>query len=276
MGTVVKGMLDVGIGVAALFHPAMLALAVAAGTASEEAQLEALYTWEVALTRFQEAGALIGAGDYDRAKAALSAIAQELPRPYSRTAMECRQRIGSGPRERMTLHGYYYFGGLGKACLELHAHKEAVELWRQAVEAHPRDHNRIRSRIAWCLLESGAIEDALVEYRKRLAGCKLSDMRRYYETQIELITQRQEKQEDASFAKEYIRKHYLPTHPSFRKDYLGALKELKRVLPYAKDEGEQTPQRFQTQSRRVCQGIRVQRRAGTQEEEARRSTRELP
>lgn len=199
-------------------------------------QSDALWTWEHALGQFQRAGALIGCGEYSNAKALLSDCARKFPRPYSNMAAERRDDIDYALRNE-GLEGYYRFGSLGETCLRLHGHREAAELSLQAIKAHPKDHHDHGRRIAWCLVESGATEKGLSEYRKSLAKAKASDWQSYYKMQIQLLTERPQRMNDVQFAIDYIRKRYLKGF-DVRKDYLGALRETKRVLPCAENEKE--------------------------------------
>jgi tetratricopeptide (TPR) repeat protein len=196
-----------------------------------------LWGWEQALREFQKAGTLIGSGKYSEAKTLLNDCAKTFLPPYCDIAAECRDNIDNALREGHTLAGYYRFGALGETCLRLHAHREAAKFSLQATKAFPEDHHGHGRRIAWCLVESGAREEGLLEYRERLAKATAPDWREYYETQVQLVTERPQRMNDLQFATDYIRKHYLKGY-DVETDYLGALMELKRVMPDAKSETE--------------------------------------
>lgn len=195
----------------------------------------ALWQWERALGEFQRAGALIGEGEYEKARLLLGDCGRRLPKPYSQLAGERLEQLDAALGQGVVLGGYYRLGELGNVCLNLHAHAAAAELSRKAVLAHSADHYGHGKRIAWCLVESGDLEAGLAEYQKKLEQAKASDSQAYYREQIELLTARPENLNDPQFAVKYVFDRYLGGYGP-PKDRFGALAEIKRVLPFAEKE----------------------------------------
>jgi tetratricopeptide (TPR) repeat protein len=189
-----------------------------------------LYPWEAAVSKLQRAGALIAQKKYDEAQKFLAFCAEELPAPYNKIAEDRRANLESAAKASGSPEAYFGRWFIENAYFPLNAHEAALKFLTE----NP-NHEEVRYK-AWCLAELGKVSAAISEYEKKLPGAP-SDWTAYYQKQIELLKLRSEKPRDAQVALRLVRERYF-AGMEVAKDYFGALRELKRGLPYATDPNQ--------------------------------------
>jgi len=116
----------------------------------------------------------------------------------------------------------------------LRADQAALQLQTPPGSKTPSEDSADDALYAWRLLESGDTKAALAEYQRRFAKELVEIWQSYYQEQIRLIQQRATNLSSPQFAIDLVKEHYLKGLET-RADLFGALSELTRVLPLAKE-----------------------------------------
>jgi len=231
----VKKMIRVFGGIAAFW----LVLSAQAGQVAPNAA-PALTNWQAATSRFQKAGAFIGEDKYALAKAELSAATTNLAAPYRTMASQFLTQLDSALQLSTNRNAPNRLQALIELCSDLRAHQAALRLQTPPGSKTPSEDSADDALYAWRLLESGDTKAALAEYQRRFAKELIEIWQSYYQEQIRLIQQRATNLSSTQFAIDLVKEHYLKgleTHA----DLFGALTELTRVLPLAKDPKQTVP-----------------------------------
>ncbi len=181
--------------------------------------------WLVAQTEFQKAGVLLGGKKFEAAEKSLHAAALQLPPPYADMAKGFAERAGNLSGEKNTTARLEAAAHL---CADLQSYVAALKL--KPKKKTDDDESAIPP---WYLLESGNIKAALAEYKRKLAHELVPLYQDYYKKQIKMLQERGTNLTNATAALELVREHYLSGLEE-KFDAFGALRELNRILPYAK------------------------------------------
>jgi len=196
----------------------------------------ALTNWQWALASFDKAGALIAQGKYPSAKTELSFGATNLPAPYRVMAGQYLERLEAALKLSPKDPDKGQLSALVELCSDMRAYPATVQLLTR-LRKTAAGKEATQDLLAWRLLESGDRKAALKEYERKLAEEQVAVYQNYYKKQIEFIRQRPANLTNVQFAIDYVREHYLKGFEEHA-DYLSSLKELNRVLPYAKTAKE--------------------------------------
>jgi tetratricopeptide (TPR) repeat protein len=229
--------------------PLLVLTTALAGVIQSSGADSALTNWQAASSCFQRAGELIAQKEYSRAQNQLAAGATNLAPGYqpmaSRLILQLEaafNKPAADESERLDR--------LADVCMSLHAYTQAAQLKAaaQAKEAPAKDAQAKDAQAkdtkdaeadeseddlrAWRLFETSRFNEAIAEYKRKLADAPVSTFQEYYQKQIDLIQRRTASPNDVAVALEFVRGHYLAGFEA-PGDLLCALKELNRVLPYA-------------------------------------------
>jgi len=119
-------------------------------------------------------------------------------------------------------------------CGDMRAHQAALKLQTIPGSKTPSEDSEDDPLYAWRLLEGGDTKAALAEYQRRSTNELVEIWQNYYQEQVRLIQQRATNLNNPQSAIDLAKERYLKgleTHA----DLFGALTELTRVLPFAKD-----------------------------------------
>jgi tetratricopeptide (TPR) repeat protein len=194
----------------------------------------ALTNWQTALSTLQAAGALVGQQKLREARIALSAAATNLPAPYHQMAGQSLSRLEAALKLSAPTNEAARLEELAEICAGLRDYGAAVRLKGEARRRAGADEDEPDMTFAWRLLESGDTNAALLEYERRLAEEMVDLWQDYYRKQIEFIRHRPANLTNVAFTLEFVRERYWKGFEE-KADPLSAVKELFRVLPYARD-----------------------------------------
>ena len=194
----------------------------------------ALTNWQAATSRFKQAGDFIGEDKYALAKAELSAGTTNLALPYRTMASQFLAQLDSALQLSTNRNEPHRLQALIELCSDLRAHQAALQLQTPQGSKTPSEDSADDALYAWRLLESGDTKAALAEYQRRFAKELVEIWQSYYQEQIRLIQQRATNLSSPQFAIDLVKEHYLKGLET-RADLFGALSELTRVLPLAKE-----------------------------------------
>jgi tetratricopeptide (TPR) repeat protein len=188
--------------------------------------------WLVAQIEFQKAGELLGRNKFQDAEKSLRTAALELPPPYGEMAKEFAQRAGALPAEKNTTAR---MESAAQLCAELQSYPAALKL-RPSKKRAARDDDE--SAIPpWYLFESGNIKAAVAEYKRKLKNEYVDLYQDYYKKQIQMMEGRAANLSNVTAGLELVRERYLSGLEE-EADFFGALRELNRILPLAKDPND--------------------------------------
>lgn len=210
-----------------------LLAAVAAGE-NRPPQTTALTNWLVALNTFRHAGALVGENKLTDARRELAAASTNLPSPFAAMAAQIAAKIAAASAVGTNSVGAGELRTRIKWCAQLHSYDAALRLQSASM---PADELEDDSTYAWRLFESGNLSAALAEYKRRLAGEMVENFRQNYQDQARLAEQRAANLTNATYSLRLVQQHYLRGLEE-KADPLGAVTELYRVLPHARDARE--------------------------------------
>ena len=197
----------------------------------------ALTNWQAALSRFKKAGALIGEDKYTMAQAELAAATTNLPLPYNTMASQFLGQLNSALQISTNRNEPHRLHALIELCGELRAPEAALRLQTPPGTKPSSEDLADDPLYAWRLMESGDAKAALTEYQHRFEKELVEIWQNYYQEQIKLLQQRATNLNNPQVAIEAAKERYmkgLETHA----DLFGAMSELTRVLPFAKDPKE--------------------------------------
>lgn len=197
----------------------------------------ALTNWQTALSSFKKTGAFIGQDQYASAKVELSAGATNLPTPYSNMATQFLARLESALKQAPDPGDLGRRQTLAQLCAELRAYAAALRLSAPAGGDSAAAEERDEPEFAWRLFEAGDVTAALREYKRKLAEEQVDMWQSHYREQIRLLEQRPANLTNVPFALQLVREHYLKGFEE-KADLFGALQELTRVLPLARNSKE--------------------------------------
>jgi tetratricopeptide (TPR) repeat protein len=198
---------------------------------------DALTNWQTALSSFKKTGAFLGQEQYAQAKAELSAGTTNLPTPYGNMATQFLARLESALKQASDPSDARRRQTLAQLCAELRAYPAAVRLSLPAGGDSAAAEARDEPAFAWRLFEAGDAPAALREYKRRLAEEQVDMWQSHYQEQIRLLEQRPANLTNVPFALQFVREHCLKGYEE-KTDFFGALQELTRVLPFARNPKE--------------------------------------
>ena len=210
----------------------MAALVAAATTHSASASQSSLETWQEPMNSFKKSGEWIGSDNYDRARVQLSSDSTNFPTPYSGMANEYLGKLDaalkiSDAKDPKRLDK------LVDLCTDLRACDAALRL--QSRGKKEADDDDLAS--AWRLCQSGDAKAAMAEYKHKLDAETVEMWREYWKEQIRLLELIHTNHNSVPVTIELVQQHLLKAFEA-KADVLGALEELTRVLPHARNPGE--------------------------------------
>ena len=186
--------------------------------------------WEIALAEFDKAGALVAQGKFDAADALLKECEAKLPSAYSRLAATHREILAKALSHSEGEAPYNRFGLLGQLCGALHAHAEAAELLIKATQGS--DPKNYRRTLAFHLGQSGQTDKALAEYDAAIGSAAQDPVNgTRLKNSLRLYKERSSRSHEFAFMLPYIQGQFLSAGDDA--DWLGALREFKRLMPMA-------------------------------------------
>ena len=210
------------------FATALIAVTAHTVVASQSS----LATWQIPVDSFKKAGEWIGSDKYDRAREELSSDSTNFPAPYNSMAGEHLSKLDSAlkisdPKDHKRLDQ------LVDLCTDLGACDAAMRL--QSREKKNADDDDLAS--AWRLWQSGDTKAALAEYHHKLDAETVDMWREYWKEQIRLLELIHTNRNSVPVTIELVQQHLLKAFEA-KPDVFGALEELTRVLPHARNPGE--------------------------------------
>jgi tetratricopeptide (TPR) repeat protein len=188
----------------------------------------ALTNWLAAQSAFQKSGALLGQKKFEAARSDLIYAAPRLPAPYSAMATQFIERITALSKEEdATLRTE----AAATLCADMQSYAAALKL--KPVKKSKNDDDE-DDGAAWWLFETGDVRGALAQYKRRLPREDVQVYQEYYKKQMELLPAHAANLASVPLALELVRERYLKTY-EHKADFFGALRELHRVLPFAKE-----------------------------------------
>lgn len=196
------------------------------------ASQSSLATWQVPMNSFEKAGEWIGSDKYDRARAELSSDSTNLAPPYNKMAGDYLGKLDAALKisdandtNRITQ--------LVDLCTDLRAYDAALQL-QSHLKKDP-DNEDLSS--AWRLWQSGDAKAALADYRRKADAEPVEMWRVYWKEQVQLMEASRTNRDSARFAVMFVQQHLLRGYEA-KADYFGALEELTRALPRARNSGD--------------------------------------
>jgi len=194
----------------------------------------ALTNWQTARLTFQRAGAVISEANLSPARQQLAAASTNLPIPYSAMAVNFAAQLESAAKLPADKEHPTRSKALVELCAALGAYDHALKL-----QAGFCDQEELQDdpAYAWRLFESGQTEAAIAEYRRRIKEEMVDTFAEHYKAQLRLLVQRATNLNSLAFSLKLVKEHYLRGFEE-KADVFGALQELYRVLPLAKNTAE--------------------------------------
>src|SRR5882672_1160718 len=217
----------------ALVFAVALTTRVFADTAPPD-QARGLTNWLAASSSFKHGGDLIADEKYSEATAEFNSDTASFPAPYATMAAQFAFRLDSALKLSTNRDDPPRIRALVDLCTDLRAHKAALRLVMPPGTNAPSEDVTEEGMYAWRLFESGDAKAALAEYERRLAKEEVEIWQNYYREQVRLIKERPANLTNAQFAIEFVKEHYMKGLET-EADLFGAVTELTRVLPYARD-----------------------------------------
>ncbi len=170
--------------------------------------------WQEARAALRAAGSLVAKKEFKPADGYLSYYQQELSAPYKKLISAARLRIAAFAKKTEGLDEYEFKGQLAALCMQLGAHRPALQLAGEIRKLRPGDPRGYTEHEPWCLLETGRVKEAAREYKRRprLSG----------DRQLELAAKLHSGRDGADVLIAYVQEHYVRA----RGDHLGALDKL--------------------------------------------------
>ena len=194
----------------------------------------ALTNWQSSYSAFQRTGALLAAKNYSKAQAELTSCATNLAPPYALQAHQVLLQL-EGAFNRAKDDEAMRLSAVAEVCMRLHAYQAAEQLQAEArSKSAGDDEDELRG---WRLFELGKFHEAASEYQKKAEHNQVSTFREYYLQQVQLSDKRAAHMTNVDASLELVREHYLKGFEG-PADFLCALRELNRVLPYAQTAKE--------------------------------------
>lgn len=196
------------------------------------ASQSSLATWQKPMESFEKAGEWIGSDKYDRAREELSSDSTNFPAPYNGMAsghlgkLDAALKI-SDPKDHKRLDQ------LVDLCTDLRACDAAMRL--QSREKKNAEDDDLAS--AWRLWQSGDTKAALAEYKHKLDAETVDMWREYWKEQIRLLELIHTNHNSVPVTIEMVQQHLLKAFEA-KPDVFGALEELTRMLPHARNPDE--------------------------------------
>jgi len=197
-------------------------------------QARGLTNWLAASSSFKHGGDLIADEKYSEATAEFNSDTASFPAPYATMAAQFAFRLDSALKLSTNRDDPPRIRALVDLCTDLRAHKAALRLVMPPGTNAPSEDVTEDGLYAWRLLESGDAKAALAEYERRLAKEEVEIWQNYYREQVRLIKERPANLTNAQFAIQVVKEHYMKGLET-EADLFGAVTELTRVLPYARD-----------------------------------------
>ena len=194
----------------------------------------ALTNWQVARVVFQQAGAAITESNLVPARVQLAAASTNLPVPYRAMATGFSAQLEAAARLPNDKETPSRSRALVELCAALGAYDRALKLQAGFSTAEDLQDD---PAYAWRLFETGQVEAALAEYRRRIKDELVDTFADHFREQLRLLNQRATNRTDVIFSLRLVKEHYLRGFEE-KADFFGALQELNRVLPSAKNSGE--------------------------------------
>jgi len=217
-----------------LLRPVHLLVFTVCALATTSLANPALTNWQTARLAFQRAGATIDEADLTSVRQQLTAASTNLPAPYGALAakfaaqLEVASRLPDGKDKPARSKA------LVDLCAALGAYDQALKL-----QAKFSDQEDLQDdpAYAWRLFESGQTQAAITEYRRRIKEEMVDTFAEHYREQLRLLVQRATNLNNVTFSLKLVKAHYLRGFEE-KADVFGALQELHRVLPVARDSAE--------------------------------------
>lgn len=191
-----------------------------------------LATWQTPMESFKKAGEWIGSDKYDRTREELSSDSTNFPAPYNGMAgdylgkLDAALKISDAKNPKR-------LDKLVDLCTDLRACDAALRL--QSREKKNADNDDPAS--AWRLWQSGDTKAALAEYKQKVDAETVDMWREYWKEQIRLLDLTRTNHNSVPVTVELVQQHLLKAFEA-KPDVFGALEELIRVLPHARNPGE--------------------------------------
>jgi len=212
-------------------HLLILSVCALAGSAFAN---PALTNWQTARLTFQRIGSAIDETKPAPAQQQLAMAATNLPAPYGAMAVMFATQLEAAAKLPADKDNPARGKALVALCAAMGAYDRALKL--QAKFADQED-LQDDPAYAWRLFESGQTDAAIAEYRRRIKEEMVDTFAEHYREQLRLLVQRATNLNNIAFSQKLVKEHYLRGFEE-KADIFGALQELHRVLPLARDSAE--------------------------------------